>query len=196
MAIPATVSPTDLQDIVASALTANAAGDAGTVETLLRQLQDRLAWGSPDPLTGCLRNEALPNLERRHPPTPEDATTVVYVDLDGLKSVNDRRGHQAGDRFIRQAAEVLRTMARQEDDVVIRRGGDEFLVLAPHSRHTTDSATVALRVQQALQGAHIPASVGFDRQRPGEILEQTIARADQAMYAMKQQHRHARGVVR
>ena len=196
MAINTVVPPADLQDLVTAALQANADGDAETVETLLSQLQDRLAWGSPDPLTGCWRNEALPTVERRHPPAAEDATTVVYIDLDGLKSVNDRRGHQAGDRFIRQAAEVLRTVARSEDHVVIRRGGDEFLVLAPHARTTTDSMTVALRVQQALQDAHLPASVGFDRQRPGEILEQTIARADRAMYAMKQQHRQARGVVR
>jgi diguanylate cyclase (GGDEF)-like protein len=196
MAINVVPSPRDLHDLVTSALAANAAGETNTVETLLTQLQDRIAWGSPDPLTGCLRNEALPTVERRHPPTADDAMTVVYVDLDGLKAVNDRRGHRAGDGYIRKAAEVLQKASRSEDNIVIRRGGDEFLVLAPHSRNTTDSTTVALRIQQALNEARIPASVGHDRQRPGEILEQTIARADRAMYAMKVEHRQARGVAR
>jgi diguanylate cyclase (GGDEF)-like protein len=94
-----------------------------------RDLLQRMS--GTDALTGVANlrawNEAVHVVERREAPRAHD-TYVLSCDIDGLKQVNDRFGHAAGDAMIRGAANILASTVRQ-DDLVARVGGDEFIVL-------------------------------------------------------------------
>ena len=144
-----------------------------------------------DRLTG-LENRSgwdhlLANEENRRARNPE-AVSVISADLDGLKAINDRDGHEAGDRAITAAAELLRKTARSVDHVA-RVGGDEFLILLPE----TDAAGAArfikrLRVaalKTMCDGVCLAISFGAATSEPGEALKDTVRRADASIHASK-----------
>jgi diguanylate cyclase (GGDEF)-like protein len=107
---------------------------------------------------------------------------VVTVDVDGLKVVNDRWGHDAGDALLRQLAGVLRRECRP-GDVVARLGGDEFAILLAETANPQAEA-VADRLRTALHAADVPASLGVAiRGRDG--LTGAWRDADARMYAEK-----------
>lgn len=117
--------------------------------------------------------------------------TLLFVDLDDFKSVNDRYGHVVGDHALREFARILETEFR-ESDVVGRLGGDEFVVLLGD---TGDGASGVERIHRALQDRNrtssepyqLAASVGTALYDPndGDTLEHLMRRADDAMYAVK-----------
>lgn len=118
---------------------------------------------------------------------------LVFVDLDGLKRVNDSRGHAAGDALIADAGRVLANVFR-ESDVVGRVGGDEFAVFALLDEH--DGATaVQGRLQaeidkfnaQAVASMRVSMSVGIEEILPttDTPLDVLLSRADRAMYEKK-----------
>lgn len=116
---------------------------------------------------------------------------LFFVDLNGLKQINDRLGHLAGDQALRDTAEVLRKTFR-ESDIVARLGGDEFIALA-HVTHDTDVLCGRLREQLALLNATtsrpytLDVSIGTTIVAPGndDSIDALIARADAAMYEQK-----------
>jgi diguanylate cyclase (GGDEF)-like protein len=123
---------------------------------------------------------------------------VMVIDNDGLKEVNDRLGHQAGDRLIRRVAEVLRERVRATD-LVARLSGDEFAVLMPQ----TDTAgalqlgedlraQVAEGFSQSVELAPASISVGITMfgGQGGAGSEAVLLAADQAMYQAKEQGRN------
>jgi len=121
---------------------------------------------------------------------------VVFVDLDGLKRVNDTYGHERGDELIREAAALLRSTFR-DSDIVARIGGDEFAVVAYETEgRSADTITSrlknALRAHNALEppDRHLSMSIGAVRHNVivGADLAQLLARADTEMYADKRQH--------
>jgi diguanylate cyclase (GGDEF)-like protein len=119
--------------------------------------------------------------------------TIVYIDLDDFKQVNDRYGHHTGDLLLSAVAATLRRSVR-EVDVVARLGGDEFALLLPE----TDAQAARLvmdKIKGALrQGATVPEygySVGFSAgavtfEKPLESVELMIQYADRVMYSVKQ----------
>lgn len=133
-----------------------------------------------DPLTGCLVRGALQNLlaacGRRR-------VGAVVADVDGLKAVNDRDGHAAGDRLLAAVGRVLRANVRPGDHV-IRLGGDEFLVLCP-GVDEGELVFIARRLRRALEEAGLPASVGAAACGPGANLADTVRLADLLMYEEK-----------
>jgi diguanylate cyclase (GGDEF)-like protein/PAS domain S-box-containing protein len=126
---------------------------------------------------------------------------VIFVDLNGMKRINDEQGHDAGDSALRDAASVL-TAAHHELDVVARLGGDEFVVFAldfserdldrlrQRLRELSDAETGrharAYRLSMSVGAAFIPGSAAS--------LEQLLDEADAAMYAQKNARRLAGGV--
>ena len=116
--------------------------------------------------------------------------TVVIADLDNLKQVNDSYGHAAGDKLLRQCADLLRSTLRPYDKLY-RWGGDEFLLVLPSARGTD----VTVRLGAVLAGA-APANVGPDTVQlavslgaadytSAESIEDAIRLADEAMYRDK-----------
>jgi diguanylate cyclase (GGDEF)-like protein len=116
--------------------------------------------------------------------------SVLLLDLDGFKAINDRLGHPAGDECLRCVAKGLHQVLRA-GDVVGRLGGDEFLVLLPATTFEA-AAGVAARIRalsttlSVARGACIEISVGVAEQRSmREAAASLLRRADLAMYADK-----------
>ena len=146
--------------------------------------------GNHDVLTG-LRNrtffaDEINRLERK------DAwpVSVIMLDLNGLKAVNDELGHAAGDGLLRRAGEVLGKLV-DKPQVAARIGGDEFVLLLPD---VDAGATRALGQRllelvelnnQFHQSPRLSFSMGMATRLTGERLEAAINRADQQMYAAK-----------
>ena len=116
-----------------------------------------------------------------------DPTSVIVIDLDDLKAVNDEHGHAAGDRHLAAAAGALRTVVRDADHLA-RTGGDEFAVLATRIGPDEVELLVA-RLRQALSDAGIPASIGSAPYRIGAGLAVAVEEADAAMYQDKTSRR-------
>lgn len=156
--------------------------------------QDHLSASSlQDPMTGLanrrhLHARLLEELERsaRH----GSPLALLLIDVDGLKGINDGRGHRAGDVAIKAVAEAIRATCRQLD-LAARWGGDEFVVLAPGTR-AEEAAVLAQRIRSALGSREagenpVTVSIGVtdvarcDAPTP----EAFLASADRALYAAK-----------
>ncbi|WP_118184207.1 sensor domain-containing diguanylate cyclase [Paraburkholderia phosphatilytica] len=119
--------------------------------------------------------------------------TVMFVDLDGFKQINDRFGHSAGDQTLVIVAQRLRAALRSED-VVGRFGGDEFVILVTTAQSPDDVAEIANRVLATIDEAvpigvdsvTVGASIGIS-EFPGDDVnpDNLLAKADAAMYAAK-----------
>jgi diguanylate cyclase (GGDEF)-like protein len=155
-------------------------------ETAQREVH-RLA--TTDELTGLANQRGLYEAVRELPAQLRKQgldLTVVYVDLDDLKTVNDRHGHAAGDALIRSVAEVLRSAFR-EHDTIARIGGDEFAVLIT-SAGDEDAQALVDRAHQRLVDKGISASIGSASASPASPDFDTnllLERADAAMYEAK-----------
>lgn len=104
---------------------------------------------------------------------------LIYLDLDGLKRVNDLKGHNVGDLMIVRFSQVLRQAAVQEE-LLFRIGGDEFVVIALKGR----SADFIEQVVNLLHGENIDFSYGVTS-GTRETLQQALVDSDKAMYGMK-----------
>ena len=151
-----------------------------------------------DPLTEtfnrrCLEpllNKELASAERRR-----TALSVVMIDLDDFRNINNKHGHGVGDRVLKIAVEIMRRTLRASDSIV-RYGGDEFLVVMPD----TNAQQAACGLQRLLgnvvrwnQNPEVPdvllsLSVGVAEYRHGVTLGELIDEADRKMYETKKQH--------
>jgi diguanylate cyclase (GGDEF)-like protein len=115
---------------------------------------------------------------------------LLLFDLDGFKSVNDRFGHEAGDRALRRAAAIALGLLRSTD-VCGRWGGEEFLIALPGvglegGRESAERMRRALESERAGEGEpRLTASFGVTAFSPGDTLESLVRRADAALYAAK-----------
>lgn len=117
---------------------------------------------------------------------------LFFIDLDGLKKINDLSGHAEGDQSLRRTAQMLKKTFR-DSDIIARLGGDEFAVLAVEASGYSE-ATIRTRLQRYLQGVNVRAtgpkislSIGvarFDHHNPASIAE-LMTEADRAMYEHK-----------
>lgn len=140
-----------------------------------------------DPLTSALNRRALEEL------LPSDAgdepLSVIAVDIDRFKALNDQFGHTAGDEALRAVVHVMGSALRRTDRVV-RLGGEEFLLVLPGVALSAASV-VAERVRALiattvlLPGASITISAGVAERSPTEDREGLLQRADEALYRAK-----------
>jgi diguanylate cyclase (GGDEF)-like protein len=125
--------------------------------------------------------------------------SVVFLDLDHFKVVNDRHGHQAGSAALREVGELLRRALRSAD-VPIRYGGDEFVLLLPEADRAQGLA-VAERIRAELEGTRFLADRGLEvrmtasfgvatHPEDGATPEAVLGAADAAMYRVKQRSRN------
>ncbi len=154
---------------------------------------------SRDPLTNLLNRRALmERLKDLVDPTLDAASkqagfVVAMLDVDHFKRINDRYGHEAGDRALIELAEIMRTSVRDTDDVG-RWGGEEFLVLLPGVKLIEGEAIIdrmldaVRRKTLEMDGERLTltVSVGMACYQPGENISTVLSRADRALYLAKQ----------
>lgn len=171
---------------------------------LVGRLQTELTrLATTDPLTGCLNRSQLADilnsqiqLRERY----ERVSSVVLIDLDYFKSVNDRWGHVAGDRVLQEVATRFRRRLRDSDQL-FRIGGEEFMLVLPETRQK-DAETLAHQLLTTvsagpfLENIQVTASAGVTEVVKGETWSTWLNRADQALYAAKAQGRNRLVVVR
>ncbi|HSK22684.1 MAG TPA: diguanylate cyclase [Egicoccus sp.] len=150
-----------------------------------RDAMEEIDAASLDALTATYaRGPGMGELERDRSRADRtgEPMTLAFVDVDDLKGTNDRGGHVAGDRLLRQVADVLRAHTRPHD-VLIRYGGDEF-VCALIGLTRTEAAKRLAAVNDALAAASERGSitVGLAELEAGESLSSLIRRADDALY--------------
>jgi diguanylate cyclase (GGDEF)-like protein/PAS domain S-box-containing protein len=149
-----------------------------------------------DQLTGLLnRKEVLDRLDALGSDSRRagTATAVLFCDLDGFKAVNDSFGHAVGDVVLRSVADRVRGAVR-EDDLVARIGGDEMLVVLQHLHGVEEALVVADQIRRAVsppieaRGARVVVtmSIGVAMVVPGDSSDAVVARADAAMYQVKE----------
>ncbi len=115
---------------------------------------------------------------------------IIVADLDGLKAINDARGHAAGDALIAQAADILRNCVRG-NDIIARLGGDEFGILSVECDRAGADGLLK-RLRHAADEAGIGISLGLAMRGHVTGLEDACEQADQAMFADKRTRKAAR----
>ena len=154
-----------------------------------------------DPLTGisnraAIEAEAIRALERA--PRKGGTMSLLMLDLDHFKAINDRHGHAAGDRVLRAAADAWHTVLRGRDPLG-RIGGEEFVVVCADTTleqalvvaERLREATAALLFDDVDPGLRVTVSIGVAQsQRSDDTHEDVLARADAALYRAKQRGRN------
>ncbi|MGF7162281.1 diguanylate cyclase (GGDEF)-like protein [Rhodoligotrophos appendicifer] len=145
-----------------------------------------------DPLTGLsnrLRlNDILPHEMARVDRT-DSALSVVMYDIDRFKAINDRFGHNTGDKVLTELSGTVRTSLRASD-YLIRWGGEEFLLVLPdtnteEARHVAETLRKLIANKRINEVGEVTSSFGIAEYAPGEAMADLIARADQALYRAK-----------
>jgi two-component system cell cycle response regulator len=158
-----------------------------------RDYEHILEQARADPLTGAFNrgyfDAHAPRLAARCRPARQ-SLSVLMIDVDNLKQVNDAHGHSAGDRVLKQVVNRV-TSALRPSDLVARMGGDEFAVVMPET-----DLDAALQIAERLrgriaetpvEGVAVTVSIGVAASRPDveEEPEVTLQRADAAVYEAK-----------
>jgi len=164
------------------------------LESELRSSNTELArLARTDPLTGLYNRRHVEerlaeaaSSARRH----GDGLCVVLVDVDRFRRLNDRYGHPAGDEVLRTVASRIRA-AKRTEDVARRWGGEEFLVLLPHTP-TSGALVFAERLREAVStrpatagGTEIPVTVSVGVAGDGTDVEELLRRAELCLSAAK-----------
>ena len=164
--------------------------ELGTDAHLQQVIDGLVALSAIDPLTG------LPNRRRLEEEFVRRGRKIslMAVDIDHFKRVNDIHGHAAGDKVLRIAAQVIRAAVR-DSDIPARVGGEEFAVLLPNA-DINIARDVAERLRRTFaqtffgEGVgQLTISIGVATMRRGESPEECLVRADTCLYAAKRNGR-------
>ncbi|MDR9440353.1 MAG: PAS domain-containing protein [Halomonas sp.] len=166
-----------------------------------KELESCLEYqASYDPLTGTANRrhiEPLMEHEARRASRYGTPCTLVMLDLDHFKAVNDTFGHDLGDEVLRRVVETLKERLR-DTDVLGRWGGEEFIVLLPdtrgdHARQVAEQLRIRVEQTEMPEAGHVTISLGVSEYHPAESIKDWIKRADDAMYAAKKAGRNRVG---
>ena len=159
------------------------------------QIRSKISEARTDPLTDLPNRRAFEGeLDRRIAEWRRDGIpfSLMMIDIDYFKSLNDRYGHPGGDAILRSVSNVIKTTLRAMD-MVARVGGDELAVILP-STSLADAVLAATRVRQAVEGHGVrfddcdlrtTVSVGLAPVTPSDNAASLMKRADEALYASK-----------
>jgi diguanylate cyclase len=170
------------------------------LESVNQQLE---ALSSTDGLTGVFNRRYFDArlAEEAARSRRQGALSLIMIDVDHFKLLNDNLGHQAGDACLRRLADVLMTVVRRETDIVARYGGEEFTIILPYtdaagSRALADKLRTMvereLRFEWEQQPVPVTVSIGVATAPGGLFVEpsELIAAADDALYTSKQAGRN------
>jgi diguanylate cyclase (GGDEF)-like protein len=169
-----------------------------TIQNIIGELQRRLVdQAITDPLTGVFNRrhmesrlgEALESSRRRGAPA-----SLLLIDIDHFKRINDEHGHEAGDRVLKGIVSVVRSSARKVD-LLFRMGGEEFVLLLPDTSETSaavmaEKLRAAIAASRLLDGHPVTASIGIAGMQEGDTVERWVGATDVAMYAAKEAGRN------
>jgi diguanylate cyclase (GGDEF)-like protein len=183
------------EEVVSLHDTTSASLERSVLSAVYRRAADQRSRLRPtDPLTGLATRAVLTDELPETLRSAQVRVAVLYCDLDKFKVVNDTHGHATGDLLLVEAARRLRDAVRSSD-LVVRIGGDEFVVVLVGSGARFDDLAdeVANRIVEAFrapfelgeQSFSVSVSVGLATHRPGEGPESLLARADRALYLAK-----------
>jgi diguanylate cyclase (GGDEF)-like protein len=166
-------------------------------QAMLQDLKTRLQWLSTrDELTGLPnRRDAMTRLagEASYADRAGGLFCIALVDVDHFKEINDNYGHAVGDMVLARIAVQLQQAVR-EYDICARWGGEEFLVVFPRIDQVSDAFMLAERLREAIgtpsENPPVTLSVGVTAFRQGERIDETLQRADNALYQAKDQGRN------
>jgi diguanylate cyclase (GGDEF)-like protein len=167
-----------------------------------RAESDALRLATMDPLTGAYNRRTFHEIAERELSRISRAgqpLSIIIIDIDHFRGVNEKYGHRAGDEVLRKIADIVRTALRKED-MLVRYGGEEFLVMLPDVPGP-GAVVVAGRIRKLVEaeeigaGGHslaITVSVGVSARldEGPESIENLLARADAALALAKQRGRN------
>ena len=165
--------------------------------TALSRLEERVEAVAFDDMTGVLRRgPGLAALEREVARADRTGITlaIAFVDIDGLKQVNDNEGHAAGDALIKAVAAALERRLRAAD-LVFRYGGDEFICVLPDT-HREDAVRVLDTIQRDAWSVGARFSFGVAAYRAGDTAEDLLERADARLYEGRHREREPLRLIR
>ncbi len=169
-----------------------------SAQVAARQRTEQLAY--TDPLTGLPNRRSFEQQVSAAIAGPADGpVSLIFIDLDRFKTINDLLGHDAGDLLLRNVAQVL-TDTMRAGDCVARLGGDEFAIVVP-AVDPIELPLIAQRLHDRLNFPHttdqgevvVTASIGIATRREHESVDELLRRADQLMYDAK---RNGRDTIR
>jgi len=182
-------------------LVATVAAELGGPLRIVALVEHSRRIAMSDPLPGLLNRRAFTEIMSRSLAGLErygEPVSLLLLDVDHFKRVNDSYGHEAGDAVLLGIGQVLQGLARQTD-FVARWGGEEFVIGLAHTGLPA-AATPAERVRQAVmdrpfvlpsgESISVTTSIGVASAVRGERLDRFVARADQAMYRAKARGRN------
>jgi len=151
-------------------------------------------YSTVDQLTNVFNRHKFLELAQSELKDNRLVSSVIILDIDDFKRINDRHGHSAGDEVLRDISATILEHVR-DIDLVGRWGGEEFIILLPRTEFKV-AAQIAERLRKALsgktfiEGETVTASFGLSTCTAFETLEEAIHRADQAMYESKRSGRN------
>jgi len=173
----------------------------GLIEKTKREKSLYETMALTDPLTGLYNRRMFMELAKKELSRAQrygEPLSLVLLDIDHFKKINDTYGHDAGDLAIRHVAEILRKNLRSAD-VVARWGGEEFVILLPKTE-LEEAVKVAEKLRRLVEGdllklpdgktVRLTFSAGVSTFREGESLDQLLKEADEALYEAKRKGRN------
>lgn len=164
-------------------------------EALAQALEVNRELATRDELTGLINRRAMLDLmalEHSRSLRSGRPLLLAQLDIDHFKPINDQHGHATGDRALQAFAGTVRASVR-DTDVLARWGGEEFVLMltdtsADHARELLErirQAVQALEIAHSAGSLQLTVSIGLAQHLPGDTVEHTLERADQALYHAK-----------
>ncbi|HLO64654.1 MAG TPA: diguanylate cyclase [Azonexus sp.] len=162
-----------------------------------RLIREKETLASMDTLTGVMNRRAFLKYAQREITRATrygHDLSLVFLDIDHFKRINDTYGHAAGDEVLKRFADTVKTRSR-DTDLLARWGGEEFIIMTPDTG-SAGAQKFAESIREWIAAAefpgvgHVACSLGVAQWKPGESVEAVCSRADAALYEAKESGRN------